>query len=213
MVLNYQIWLLYPEPPYLITSGGKYEMRATDDRYRGEQARHDLAVRMISHEARTGTIRYWTGLSDDRIRKIYASYFKFQGPGVRRRRGRSPSQIGPLVCSPQRALEAGVLTDAMIANRLLCLDGRSQPELRRNIGLGHRFCESFESYTTLVGKPCLNFEWAWNLLRNMRRGDELGIERCETCSFCHVADLLAVPRSRCPSCLVVSELTVGLTMH
>ena len=28
----------------------------------------------IRHEARTHTIRAWTGLSDDRIRKLYRSY-------------------------------------------------------------------------------------------------------------------------------------------
>ena len=66
-------------------------MRATDDRYRGEQARFELALRMIKHEARTGTIRYWTGLNDDRIRKLYTTYFKFGDDPVRRRRGRSPT--------------------------------------------------------------------------------------------------------------------------
>ena len=54
-------------------------MRATDDRYRGEQAKFDLAMRMIEHEARTGTIRYFTGMNDDRIRKLYTTYFKHSG--------------------------------------------------------------------------------------------------------------------------------------
>ena len=54
-------------------------MRATDDRYRGEQAKFELAIRMIEHEARTGTIRYLTGMNDDRIRKLYTTYFKVQG--------------------------------------------------------------------------------------------------------------------------------------
>lgn len=175
-------------------------MRATDDRYRGEQARFDLAMRMIAHEARTGTIRYWTGLSDDRIRKLYASYFKYAGRPVRRRRGRSPSQIAPLVRNPQRALESGVLANLMIANRLLRCDGRPQPVLERNVRLGHRFCEAFEAYTTFVTRPALHFEWAWNLLLSMRRGDELGIERCEQCAICYIVDLLALPRSRCPGC-------------
>jgi hypothetical protein len=188
-------------------------MRATDDRYRGEQARHDLAVRMIAHEARTGTIRYWTGLSDDRIRKIYASYFKYSGPGVRRRRGRSPSQIGPLVCNPQRALESGVLAHSLIANRLLCCDGRPQPDLRRNVGLGHRFCDSFETYRVLISKPALNFEWAWNLLVSIRRGDELGIARCERCACCHVVDLLALPQSRCPGCSLFTEIETDPGRH
>ncbi len=44
-------------------------MRATDNRYAGERERFDLALRMIEHEARTGTIRLCTGFTEDRIRK------------------------------------------------------------------------------------------------------------------------------------------------
>ena len=69
-------------------------MRATDDRYRGEQAKFELAMRMIRHEARTGTIRYFTGLNDDRIRKLYTTYFKYSEAPVRRQRGRSPTRVG-----------------------------------------------------------------------------------------------------------------------
>jgi hypothetical protein len=188
-------------------------MRVTDDRYRGEQARFELALRMIEHEARTGTIRYWTGLSDDRIRKLYTSYFKYQNRPVRRRRGRSPSQIGPLVCNPRRALESGVVAQLLFANHLLRGDGRSQPELQRNIRLGHRFCESFETYLLLVPQPSLNFEWAWNLLLRIRRGDELGIERCAHCSISYIVDLLALPRTPCPGCSVLNELPPAPATH
>jgi hypothetical protein len=45
-------------------------MRISDDRYSRDRQRFDLAVRFIQHEARTRTIRTWTGLTDDRIRKI-----------------------------------------------------------------------------------------------------------------------------------------------
>lgn len=188
-------------------------MRATDDRYRGEHARFELAMRMISHEARTGTIRYWTGLSDDRIRKLYASYFKYEGRPVRRRRGRSPSQIAPLVRNPQRALESGMLANLLVANRLLRLDGEPQPKLERNIRRGHRFCESFETYTALITQPALNFEWGWNLLISIRRGDELGIERCDRCSIGYIVDLLALPRNCCPACSTLSELRSGAAGH
>jgi hypothetical protein len=188
-------------------------MRATDDRYRGEQARFDLAMRMIAHEARTGTIRYWTGLSDDRIRKLFASYFKHEGRSVRRRRGRSPSQISPLIRNPQRALESGALAHLLIANQLLRVNGEPQPELERNIGLGHRFCESFETYTLLIAQPALNFEWAWNLLQSIRRGDELGIARCDRCLICYIVDRLALPKSQCPGCSVLSEMQCGSASH
>lgn len=188
-------------------------MRATDNRYRGEQARFDLAMRMINHEARTGTIRFWTGLSDDRIRKLYSAYFKFEEQPVRRRRGRSPSQVAPLVRNPQRALESGVLTNLLIANRLLRCNGEPQPELERNVGLGHRFCESFETYTGFVPRPTLSFEWAWNLLLCLRRGDELGIVRCDSCAICYVVDRLALPRASCPGCSMLSEQQLAAASH
>ena len=175
-------------------------MRATDDRYRGEQGRFELAMRMIGHEARTGTIRYWTGLSDDRIRKLYTSYFKFRNGSVRRRRGKSPTQIAPLVESPRRALESGMLTNLLSLNGLYSLERGMSASLRHNIALGHRFCECYETYRALVAEPSLSFEWCWNLLVSMRRGEELGIRHCANCRVSYVYDLLAMPCARCPVC-------------
>ena len=60
-------------------------MRLTDDRYSGEKSQFELALRLIRHEARTGTIRSCTGLSDDRIRKLYSTYFRNSGDLPRRR--------------------------------------------------------------------------------------------------------------------------------
>jgi hypothetical protein len=45
-------------------------MRISDDRYNRERLSLDLALRFLCHEARTQTIRTWTGLTDDRIRKL-----------------------------------------------------------------------------------------------------------------------------------------------
>ena len=74
-------------------------MRLTDDRYAGERRQFELALRMIGHEARTRTIRECTGLSDDRIRKLYANYFHHRSD-IRRRRGKSPRQVQRYVRSP-----------------------------------------------------------------------------------------------------------------
>ena len=181
-------------------------MRATDDRYRAEQGKFELALRMIRHEARTGTIRYWTGLSDDRIRKLYTSYFKFSDSSVKRRRGKSPTQVTPLIQSPLRALESGVFTNLLLANGLICTDPPPGPQLRNSVDLGHRFCECFETYRALVREPTLSFEWGWNLLMSIRNGDELGIERCTDCGTSFICDLLAVPRGGCPTCCVFSPV-------
>src|SRR6186997_2321381 len=68
-------------------------MRISDDRYSRDRLRLDLALRFIHHEARTHTIRAWTGLTDDRIRKLYRTYlYEAGGTGVARHRGKSPRQ-------------------------------------------------------------------------------------------------------------------------
>ena len=180
-------------------------MRATDDRYRGEQTRFELAIRMIGHEARTGTIRFFTGLNDDRIRKLYATYFKFNDTPVRRQRGRSPTRVSPLVRTPQRALESGVFANLLLANGLFSLESPPGPALRLNVDLGHRLCECFETFVLLVPRASLSFEWAFNLLTSMRRGDELGIAHCDACSICYVFDMLSLPRPACPACLLFEE--------
>ena len=65
-------------------------MRISDNRYSRDRFRFDLAMRFIRHEARTHTIRAWTGLSDDRIRKLYRHYSDEHGNAVSRPRGKSP---------------------------------------------------------------------------------------------------------------------------
>jgi hypothetical protein len=160
---------------------------------------------MIQHEARTGTIRYLTGLNDDRIRKIYTRYFKYGQEPVRRQRGRSPTRIGPLVRTPVRALESGVFANLLLANGLISIEHPPGPPLKHNIDLGHRFCECFETFEYLVPRSAFSFEWCWNLLLSMRRGDELGIAHCDTCSICYVFDVLSLPRSACPACLLTEE--------
>jgi len=69
-------------------------MRITDSRYDRDRQRLTVAYRLIGHEARTQTIRQATGLSGDRIRKLYRDYFTGQlARPVRRRRGKSPRQM------------------------------------------------------------------------------------------------------------------------
>lgn len=176
-------------------------MRTTDDRYRGERARFELAMRMIRHEARTGTIRYLTGLSDDRIRKLYTSYFKYdpQAP-IKRRRGKTPTQLSPLICTPARTLESGAFVNLLLANGLLSIEAPPGPPLRGNIELGNRYCECYETHLRIVPEPTLSFEWAWNLMLTVRRGDEIGIERCDHCATTYLYDQLLLPRSACPAC-------------
>src|SRR6202008_2175354 len=88
-------------------------MRISDDRYSRERLRMELALRFLRHEARTQTIRAWTGLSDDRIRKLYRSYLSQAPRQLPRHRGKSPHQVAYFTRSQQLQLESAVLASML----------------------------------------------------------------------------------------------------
>src|SRR5690606_12493903 len=160
-------------------------MRLTDNRYATERLQFELALRMIRHEARTRTIKTCTGLSDDRIRKLYATYFRDTGAsGIRRRRGKSPRQVSLFVKHPLNRLEATTLIALFCASLLLKVDAahRIRPCWPRpDVEYGHRVCRAFETYLLLHPSPRITFEWAWNLLQTVSYDDELYLAQCREC--------------------------------
>jgi hypothetical protein len=101
-----------------------------------------------------------------------------------------------------------VFANLLLANGLISVEHPPGPPLKHNVDLGHRFCECFETFELVVPRTSLSFEWCWNLAISMRRGDELGIARCDSCSICYVFDVLSLPRSTCPACLLFQQCNV-----
>jgi hypothetical protein len=184
-------------------------MRLTDDRYANERSQFELALRMIRHEARTRTIRECTGLSDDRIRKLYCTYFRNSGvTGVRRRRGKSPRQITRFVKNADHQLQATTLVALYDAGLLLRIDDRNRVHPcwpRPDVEFGHRLCRAFETYLLLHERPLLSFEWAWTLLHSICGGDELYLAACARCSATYVQDAYALDLKTCPCCEIEAE--------
>lgn len=184
-------------------------MRLTDDRYAGERSQFELALRMIRHEARTRTIRDCTGLSDDRIRKLFATYFRDTGRSdVRRRRGKSPRQIARFVKNPAHQLQATTLVALYCAGLLVRVDKDNKVHScwpRPDVEFGHRVCRAFETYQLLHEEPLLNFEWAWNLLQSISYNDELFLARCASCKANYVQDAYALDLKTCPSCEIETQ--------
>ena len=173
-------------------------MRLTDDRYASEQSQFQLAFRMIGHEARTLTIKQCTGLSDDRIRKIFSTYFQNRkGNRVRRRRGKSPRQVHRFVKSADHRLQA------FHNGRLILIrPDRSVQNCwpRPGVELGHRLCRAFETYCLLYPQPLFNFEWAYSLYVNICYNDELVLAGCDDCNALYVRDAYALDDGLCPAC-------------
>jgi hypothetical protein len=188
-------------------------MRITDDRYTGELEKFDLAVRMIGHEARTGTIRMCTGFTEDRIRKLYGTYFRSaDGAQVRRRRGKSPRQIGRFVSSAGRQTEATLLACLFLFCKALRLNARGEVSCTHGTDkttLGLRLCQAFETYLELHPQPQLSFEWAWNLYHALVESRELYFSWCDSCDGAYIQDTFALDYARCPLCEIKDQELTG----
>jgi hypothetical protein len=180
-------------------------MRVSDDRYTRDRQRLDLAWRLIHHEARTLTIRAWTGLSDDRIRKLYRTYVATQGSrSVRRHRGKSPRQIAFFFRSPDHHFHAAQLSSLYLLYGLLCATFIGI-ESRYRVGSlesGALLCEAYEAYLSLHAPARISFEHAWFLLLALARHEELALSRCECCGGVKLCDLLARRGAACVNCSV-----------
>ncbi|MEM1264275.1 MAG: hypothetical protein AAGH76_17885 [Pseudomonadota bacterium] len=177
-------------------------MATLQPRYLHERSQLELTLKLIAVEARTHTIKRCTGLSDDRIRKIYSRYFKSTtATTVHRRRGKSPRQIAFFVKNPEHQMQATTLYYLFVSSGLLSRDanGSIQPRWPApDIDYGHRALAAYDTYRRLYARPLYNFEWAWALLQSL--GDGLTLARCDDCGLHYVHDRLGIDFHRCPGC-------------
>lgn len=179
-------------------------MRISDDRYSRDRLKLDLALRFIHHEARTHTIRAWTGLTDDRIRKLYRTYLhEADGPTVARHRGKSPRQAAFFTRSTRMRREAAVFASVsslfgLITPQSITVDCRAQQA--PNVARGALLCEAFETYCALIGDSQISFEHAVFLLGALVAGDELRVAHCRDCTGVLVTDRLALRVPVCSEC-------------
>ena len=176
-------------------------MRTDASRYNRERQRHDLALRFIQHEARTRTIRTWTGLADDRIRKLYRSLM-FDGTAAPvRHRGKSPQQTGYFVRTTEMRQETAVLASVcylleVVPSGYIPDASRSVPGVRR----GEALCAAFETYRRLLPDSRISFEHAVFLVLALARGDELRASPCTDCTGLIVIDRYSRAARRCMAC-------------
>jgi hypothetical protein len=178
-------------------------MRVSDDRYTRDRQKFDLALRLIRHEARTFTIRQWTGLSDDRIRKLYRSYvMDNDAREVTRHRGKSPRQAAFFFRNPELNFHAAQLASLFLMYGLVCCNDRGvEPRYRvGSLESGALLCRAYEAYMEMHAPASISFEHAWFLLLALGRRDEVGIARCATCGGVRVRDLLARHKRACGNC-------------
>ncbi len=196
-------------------------MRISDDRYSRERARMELALRFLRHEARTQTIRAWTGLSDDRIRKLYRSYLSQARRQLPRHRGKSPHQVAyftrslrlqeetallasmlsllgvvPVVAPPASATGGCAAAPAGAVSSGAGTAALSLPGVTR----GELLCQAFEAFRLLLPAAQISFEHAVFLATALARGDQLRLGDCSDCGSLMVTERFPLRSARCTHC-------------
>ena len=172
-------------------------MRAGEARYQHELRSIDLALRFIRLEARTSTIRAFTGLSYDRIRKLSRRYAR----SSYRHRGKSPQQAGYFNRSAKVRHQASFLAGLFYCFGLL-LDEPSTEAAAALPGLdnGERLLDVYDYYQKVVVPPTISFEYAIFLARCLLRGDRLRMVCCADCDILLVTESLPQGPRRCNYC-------------
>jgi hypothetical protein len=198
-------------------------MRISDDRYSRERARMELALRFLWHEARTQTIRAWTGLSDDRIRKLYRSYMSQARRQLPRHRGKSPHQIAyftrSLRLQEETALLASMLSLLGVVPAGAALAGApaGSPALNREastagaatlpgVARGELLCQAFEAFRLVLPAAQISFEHAVFLATALARGDQLRLGDCSGCGSLMVTERFRLRSALCSHCAGAAQL-------
>lgn len=187
-------------------------MRLTDDRYSYERQHCELALRLLRYQARSCLIRTCTGLTDDRIRKLYKSYLQPQTP-QRRKRGKSPHEPAVFTRNARTQLEASLL--AGILQSLTLADATNADERwQPSMAYVQRFCDAYEYYRhmlalTQASEPIFSFEHAWFLMQ-MLAGGLMQMRRCAECGAMHLHDVLAVSARPCSFCETATRPVLSL---
>jgi hypothetical protein len=175
-------------------------MHVTDERYKRDRLRLELALRLIRHEARTHTIRHWTGLSDDRVRKLYRSYIK-PGAGVRRHRGKSPAQVNYFLRATGVGAEAHALASILVLFGAVS-DKPDPASLKKipTIARGRLLCDAYEAYRRVSPRPRIDFEHAAFLAKALTVGDEIRLRFCPACQALNIVETVTLRDPICRAC-------------
>lgn len=172
-------------------------MRVTDERYDLDRRRQELALRLVGHDARTQTVRRWTGLSDERVRKLIRDYIRFDS-GLQRHRGKSPQQVNFFLRNERTLSHAHALAS------LFVLFGAYQPSVGRSrapsIKRGSLLCDAFECYQRSSPTPCIDLEHADFLLQALHRGDEIRLCWCSRCEALNLTEYVRLRSRPCRVC-------------
>ena len=174
------------------------ETQASDGARR-DSRRYQLALRLMAHQARTGTISAMTSLSRHQQEALRHRWGVTEGT---RRRGPSPSSLGRFTHSPRARSEGAVLAVFCRIYGLLPLGSLAGLPRRKLLTLefGERLCDTYESYRGCFPWSKFEIEELLSFAIGIVANEVIGLGRCVSCGGTVIIDRLAPHRPSCAHC-------------
>lgn len=171
------------------------------EKYRQHQRMWDLAWRMLAHDARTGTVSQWTGLSERRVRALVQRYTSPADTDVKRPRGKSPYKVDALLRPPLLRAEAALFAQTCVGTDYFELEATPGHEVSLpDVDRGEQLCAAYEAFKAQFPSSSLTIEQALLVLTALARGDELALRQCPQCSAPMLLDRLSTRHQKCHRC-------------
>jgi hypothetical protein len=158
---------------------------------------------MLEQEARTQTVRAWTGLTSDRVRNLARGHVAPTARGQpQRHRGPSPSCLAALLSTARMHSEASaaaglcrvmqILPERPLSNARAALPSPARAE---------RLLDAFELFRTAIPQARLTLEQLVLLVLTVAEGDSWALDHCTRCHATILIDQLdRAPRRLCAHC-------------
>ena len=174
------------------------EIQASDGARR-DSRRYQLALRLMAHQARTGTISAMTSLSRHQQEALRLRWGVTEDT---RRRGPSPTSLGRFTHSPRARSEGAVLAVFCRIYGLLSLGSLVGLSRRKLLTLefGERLCDTYESYRGCFPWSKFEIEELLSFAIGIAANEVIGLGRCVSCSGTVIIDRLAPHRPSCAHC-------------
>ena len=174
-------------------------MRISDERYRRDLRRLQVAWRMILLGARTPTIMRWTRLSKYNVRKLRNEYGGDAVPRERLR-GKAPFRVEFFCRSAILRAETPALVGLLRQFRALPPMGECSVEELPDLTRAERLCTALEEFRAICPTSEIDFERVIVLMNELVRGDLIRVTTCSMHPELVVHDCLVAREPRCAHC-------------
>jgi hypothetical protein len=162
------------------------DIHVTDDKLGGYFRRYQLALRMMTHGARSQTVCAWSGLTRD---QLVTQRQRWGFDPDERRRGPAPTALHVFFKSMRHRSEAALFASMCRIVGAIPL-GRGLAEMKRlpNLENGELLCEALEAFREWRPESELEFEHAVLLARGVVQGENVTLGHCSDCRAATLSD-------------------------